>query len=177
MLAYIIRRLLLLIPTLLGIITINFIIVQLAPGGPIEQILSEVRGKGSDPTGRFTGPGSDTGQQTRQSTNSGDSTTYRGARGLPPEFIEQLKKQFGFDKPLHERYFQMLGNYVRFDFGQSYYRDKSVLGLLFEKLPVSLSIGLWTTLIIYLVAIPLGVRKAVKDGSRFDLATSGVIIA
>jgi microcin C transport system permease protein len=177
MLSYIIRRLLLLIPTLLGIITINFVIVQLAPGGPIEQVLSEVRGKGGDPTSRFTGPGSDTGQQARTSTNSGESTTYRGARGLPPEFIEQLKKQFGFDKPLHERYFQMLGNYVRFDFGQSYYRDKSVLGLLFEKLPVSLSIGLWTTLIVYLVAIPLGVRKAVKDGSRFDVATSGAIIA
>ncbi len=177
MLPYIIRRLLLLIPTLFGIITINFVVVQLAPGGPIEQILSEVRGKGGSPTDRFNGPGSDTGQRTPQSTNSAEANTYRGARGLPPEFIDQLKKQFGFDKPLLERYFLMLGNYIRFDFGDSYFRDTPVVGLLFEKLPVSLSIGLWTTLIVYLLAIPLGIRKAVKDGSRFDIATSGVVIA
>ncbi len=177
MLAYIIRRLLLLIPTLFGIITINFVVVQLAPGGPIEQIISQVRGKGVDPTTRFTGPGSDTGQQANQPTDGSSSSTYRGARGLPKDFIEQLQKQFGFDKPLHERYLLMLGNYIRFDLGKSYFRDTSVVGLLFEKLPVSLSIGLWTTLIVYLVAIPLGIRKAVRDGSRFDVATSSVIIA
>ncbi len=177
MASYIIRRLLLLIPTLLGIITINFLVVQLAPGGPVEQILSEVRGKGGDATSRFSGSGSDTGQQARQPTTSVEASTYRGARGLPKEFIDQLQKQFGFDKPLHERYFQMLGNYIRFDFGTSYFRDTSVIGLLFEKLPVSLSIGLWTTLIVYLVAIPLGIRKATRDGSRFDIATSGMVIA
>ncbi|MEO8557692.1 MAG: microcin C ABC transporter permease YejB [Rhodospirillales bacterium] len=177
MASYIIRRLLLLIPTLLGIITINFLVVQLAPGGPVEQILSEVRGKGGDATSRFSGSGSDTGQQARQPTTSVEASTYRGARGLPKEFIDQLQKQFGFDKPLHERYFQMLSNYIRFDFGTSYFRDTSVIGLLFEKLPVSLSIGLWTTLIVYLVAIPLGIRKATRDGSRFDIATSGMVIA
>lgn len=176
MLAYIIRRLLLLVPTLFGIITINFVVVQLAPGGPIEQIISEVRGKGASATAGLTGPGADTGQRGNVSA-TGDGSGYRGARGLPPEFIEQLKKQFGFDKPLLERYWLMLGNYVRFDLGKSYFRDTSVLGLLFEKLPVSISIGLWTTLIVYLVAIPLGIRKAVKDGSRFDVMTSSVIIA
>jgi microcin C transport system permease protein len=178
LLSYIIRRLLLLIPTLFGIITINFLIVQLAPGGPVEQILSEVRGKGgSDPTSRFSGPGSETAGPARPSTNSGETSTYRGARGLPKEFIDQLQKQFGFDKPLHERYFQMLVNYVRFDFGNSYFRDTSVIGLVLQKLPVSISIGLWTFLITYLVAIPLGIRKAVRDGSRFDIATSGMVIA
>ncbi len=175
MLAYIIRRLLLLVPTLFGIITINFLVVQLAPGGPVEQVLSELRGKGASATAGLTGPGADTGQRGNVSVSS-DNSGYRGARGLPPEFVEQIKRQFGFDKPLLERYWLMLGNYLRFDLGKSYFRDTSVFHLLIEKLPVSASIGIWTTLIAYLISIPLGIRKAVRDGSRFDVITTSIII-
>src|SRR3954464_15263714 len=179
MLAYIARRVLLIIPTLFGIMVINFLIVQLAPGGPIEQVLSQLQGTNVEATARIGGSsgGSDLPQQAQQSGGGGQATgRYRGAQGLDPEFIKQLEKQFGFDKPLHERFIQMMGNYLVFDFGTSYFRDQRVVDLVLDKMPVSISLGLWTTLMVYLISIPLGIRKAVKDGSRFDIWTSGVVI-
>lgn len=169
--AYILRRLLLIIPTLLGIMIVNFTLVQFVPGGPIEQIIAQVEGQG-DVTGGFTGGGGGAPEL------SGDSDTgYAGARGLPPEFIEQLEREFGFDKPPLERFLNMMWKYMRLDFGESYFRSISVVDLVLEKMPVSISLGLWSTLIAYMVSIPLGIRKAVKDGSAFDSWTSGLIIA
>ncbi|WP_193139553.1 MULTISPECIES: microcin C ABC transporter permease YejB [unclassified Meridianimarinicoccus] len=167
---YILRRLALIIPTLIGIMLINFILVQFVPGGPVEQILARIEGQG-DVFGSFAGGGGDAGGG---GTDAGDG--YLGARGLPPDFIEQLEKEFGFDKPAWQRFLNMLVNYARFDFGESYFRSISVVDLVKEKMPVSISLGLWSTLIAYLVSIPLGIRKAVKDGSRFDTWTSGAII-
>ncbi|MGB0631052.1 MAG: microcin C ABC transporter permease YejB [Alphaproteobacteria bacterium] len=174
MLAYIIRRLLLIIPTLLGIMVINFAIVQLAPGGPIEQIIAEVTGTDAGTTGRISGGGSEVSGGSSQAA-AGAATAdsgYRGAQGLDPEFIRELEKQFGFDKPMHERFIDMIGNFIVFDFGTSFFRDETVIDLVLEKMPVSISLGLWTTLIVYLVCIPLGIRKAVKDGTRFDVWTT-----
>ena len=179
MTAYIARRLLLMIPTLFGIMLVSFTVVQFAPGGPIERIIASLSGADTG-AGSRTGnsPGGDFG--TRGLPGAGQfgdtSSRYRGAQGLDPKFIEQLEKQFGFDKPVHERFFLMLWNYLRFDFGKSYFRDVSVLQLIKEKLPVSISLGLWLTLLTYLISIPLGIRKAVTDGSSFDIWTSGVII-
>ena len=166
--AYILRRLLLIIPTLIGIMLINFTLTQFVPGGPIEQIAAQVQGEG-DVFRNISGGGSggDTGATEGQ---------YEGARGLPPEFIAQLEKEFGFDKPPVERFLNMLWNYMRFDFGTSWFRSISVIDLVIEKMPVSITLGLWSTLLAYLISIPLGIRKAVKDGSRFDTWTSGVII-
>lgn len=177
MLAYIVRRLLLIVPTLLGIMIINFAIVQLAPGGPIEQIIAEVSGTDAGTTGRISGSGSEVSGGAAQSSagaNTADSG-YRGAQGLDPEFIKELEKQFGFDKPLDERFIDMMGNFIVFDFGTSFFRDETVIDLVLEKMPVSISLGLWTTLIIYIVCIPLGIRKAVKDGSRFDVWTTTLL--
>ncbi len=171
--AYIVRRLLLIIPTLLGIMLINFALVQFVPGGPVEQAIARAQG-GGDVFGGFSGGNSDAGADPLD--NASDST-YVGARGLPPEFIAELEKEFGFDKPPVQRFFNMLWNYMRFDFGESYFRQISVIDLIKEKLPVSITLGLWSTLIAYLISIPLGIRKAVKDGSRFDTWTSGAIIA
>ncbi len=179
MLAYIVRRLLLIIPTLIGIMTINFLIVQTAPGGPVEQMIAQLQGTAVDATARISGGGGgDSGAApAAESAAASDATSrYRGARGLDPKFIEELERQFGFDKPLHERFLTMMGNYLVFDFGTSYFRDRRVVDLVLEKLPVSISLGLWTTLIVYLVSIPLGIRKAVRDGSKFDIWTSGVVI-
>lgn len=167
--AYILRRLALVIPTLLGIMIINFALVQFVPGGPIEQILAQVQGQGDVFEG-FAG-GGDAGVSA-----GGVESGYAGARGLPPEFIAQLEREFGFDKPPVERFFNMLWNYMRLDFGTSYFRSISVIDLVLEKLPVSITLGLWSTLIAYAVSIPLGIRKAVNDGSRFDTWTSGLII-
>lgn len=167
--AYILRRLLLVIPTLLGIMVINFALVQFVPGGPIEQILANLEGEG-DVFEAISGGGSET------AANSSGNTDYVGARGLPPEFIAELEKEFGFDKPPFERFLDMMWNYVRLDFGESYFRSISVIDLVLEKMPVSISLGLWSTLIAYLVSIPLGIRKAVNDGTRFDTWTSGIII-
>lgn len=181
MLAYIIRRILLIFPTLFGIMVINFIVVQFAPGGPIEQIIAELTNPDISVTARFGG--SDTGDVANTSSSSvqpgsGSTTTsqYRGAEGLDPEFIKDLEKHFGFDKPLHERFFMMMWNYLRFDFGTSYFRDETVIDLVLDKMPVSISLGLWTTLLVYLISIPLGVRKAVSDGTPFDVWTSAVVI-
>ena len=167
------------IPTLFGIILINFLIVQVAPGGPVEQMIAKAQGMGGDATARISGGGGETLNNLNdayQSTQgSGGETKYRGAQGLPPEFIAEMEKQFGFDKPPYERFVLMMKNYLRFDFGESYYRDVSVVDLVLEKLPVSISLGLWSTLIIYLISIPLGIKKAVKDGERFDIWSSAVI--
>ena len=180
MAAYILRRLLLMVPTLFGIILLNFLIIQVAPGGPVEQMIAKLQGTDVSATERFTGGGSDTSatqQMQQQMMSSSGASKYRGAQGLDPEFIKELEKQFGFDKPMGERFFMMLKNYLRFDFGESYFRDRSVVDLVLEKMPVSLSLGLWTTLLVYMISIPLGIRKAVRDGSAFDVWTSGVIIA
>ena len=174
--AYILRRLLLMIPTIIGIMAINFAIIQFAPGGPVEQIIAKLQGNDVSATSRFSGGGGDFGGQQVQGGGEGINSKYRGAQGLDPEFIASLEKQFGFDKPPLTRFGEMLWNYARFDFGESYFRDISVIELIKEKLPVSISLGLWMTLLSYGISIPLGVRKAVKDGSRFDVWTSGVII-
>lgn len=166
--AYILRRLWLVIPTLFGVMLVNFALVQFVPGGPIEQVLAQLEGEG-DVFAAISGAG-DAG------IGTGGDERYIGARGLPDEFIDQLEKEFGLDKPPVERFFIMMGKYIRFDFGESYFRSIGVLELVVEKLPVSLSLGLWSTLLIYLVSIPLGVAKAVKNGSRFDTWTSGAII-
>ncbi len=163
--AYIARRLLLMIPTLIGVLLINFVIVQFAPGGPVEQIMAQVQGTADLSTSRFSGVAGD--------EVSGES---RGARGLDPAYVAELEAQFGFDRPAHERFLKMLGDYARFDFGESFYRDQTVLELIADKLPVSISLGVWTLLFTYLISIPLGIRKAVRDGSAFDIWTSAVVI-
>jgi microcin C transport system permease protein len=167
MLAYIIRRLLLIVPTLFGIMLVNFAIVQFAPGGPVEQTLAQIRQQSVGAAARVTGGGSE--------VSSGGSDTYRGARGLDPQFVEELKKQYGFDKPAAERFWDMLKSYAMFDFGTSFYRDRRVIDLVLDKMPVSISLGLWTTLLSYLISIPLGIRKAVRDGTPFDVWTSTAI--
>jgi microcin C transport system permease protein len=171
MLAYAIRRILLMIPTLFAIILVNFVIVQAAPGGPVDQLIAQLKGGGGT-LERVTGGG---GELSRPAPTSGENQT-RGARGLDPEFIKQIEKLYGFDKPPAERFLIMIRNYLTFDFGTSFYRDRPVVQLIADKLPVSISLGLWATLITYLVSIPLGIRKAVRDGSRFDLWTSGAVI-
>src|SRR4026209_1617233 len=194
--AYIVRRLLFMIPTLLGILLVSFVVVQFAPGGPVERVIAQLSGADTGASSRIpgSGQGGDFGGRGAQGGAAGDPTTsqdpgaqgprpvapttpkYRGARGLDPEFIKKLEKQFGFDKPAYERFFLMLKNFIVFDFGKSYFRDTSVMQLITEKLPVSMSLGIWMTLLTYLISIPLGIRKAVSDGSRFDVWTSGVII-
>lgn len=170
MAAYILRRLLLVLPTLFGIMLINFTLTQFVPGGPIEQILARIEGGGD----AFVGIN---GADTIEATDlGGNDSGYEGAQGLPPEFIEELEREFGFDKPPVQRFFLMMWNYLRFDFGDSYFRSESVLALVADKLPVSITLGLWSTLITYLVSIPLGIRKAIRDGSNFDTWTSGLII-
>ena len=179
MAAYIIRRILFMVPTLLGIMLVSFLVVQFAPGGPVERVIAKISGSDTGATSRISGsPGGDFGAQGRTQGGPADaaSSKYRGAQGLDPEFIKSLEKQFGFDKPAHERFLLMLWNYARFDFGKSYFRDVSVLQLIKEKLPVSMSLGIWMTLFTYLISIPLGIRKAMQDGSRFDVWTSGVIV-
>jgi microcin C transport system permease protein len=173
MLAYIIRRLLLIIPTLLGIMVVNFVIIQAAPGGPVEQALAQLERVGGAAAERVTRAGGEFAGAAKGGQEAGG---YRGAKGLDPAFIKELEKQFGFDKPAHERFWLMMKNYATFDFGSSFFRDRSVVTLVVEKMPVSISLGLWTTLIVYLVSIPLGIAKAVRDGSRFDVVTSGVIV-
>ena len=176
MAAYIIGRLLLMVPTLFGIMAISFIVIQFAPGGPVEQVIARLSGDGGGSLDRISGGGGDSGMQSFDAAGSGAESRYRGAQGLDPAFIAQLEKQFGFDKPPVERFFGMLWDYLRFDFGESYFRDISVIDLILEKMPVSISLGLWITLISYLISIPLGIRKAVKDGSAFDIWTSGIVI-
>ncbi|MCG6121868.1 MAG: microcin C ABC transporter permease YejB [Microvirga sp.] len=172
--AYIARRLLLMIPTLFGIMLISFAIVQFAPGGPVERVISQLQGADVGATARFSGGGGD--GMGGGFDGGGQSSTYRGAQGLDPAFIAELERQFGFDKPAHERFGLMMWNYLRFDFGESYFRDISVLELIKEKLPVSISLGIWMMIISYAISIPLGVRKAVRDGTPFDWWTSAIVV-
>ncbi len=177
--AYVIRRLLLIIPTLLAIMVINFIVIQIAPGGPVEQAIAELTGEGSAITDRITRGGGETlqsgGKRLMDATGSSENK-YRGAQGLDPEFIKELEVRFGFDKPIHIRFVDMMKNYIVFDFGDSFFRDRKVVDLVIDKMPVSISLGIWTTLLVYLISIPLGISKAVRDGSRFDLWTSVLIV-
>ena len=170
MFAYILRRLLLMIPTILGILVISFAIVQFAPGGPVERVIAQLQGQDAGATSRFGG-GNGVGAGT-----GGNDSRYRGAQGLDPKFIAELEKQFGFDKPAWQRFLIMVEHYATFDFGRSYFRDAPVIKLIGEKLPVSISLGLWMTLLSYAISIPLGIAKAMRDGSRFDVWTSAVIV-
>lgn len=174
MYAYILRRLALIPLTLLGIIAINFAIVQIAPGGPVEQLLAQLRDTAVAATARVGGgEGAEAG---RAAIGAGDPGAYRGAQGLDPAFIAELNRQFGFDQPAHARFGLMVRDYLTFDLGKSYFRDREVLDLVLEKLPVSISLGVWSTLLIYVISIPLGVAKAVRDGSRFDVLSSAAVI-
>jgi microcin C transport system permease protein len=169
--AYILRRLLLIVPTLLGIMIINFALTQFVPGGPIEQIIAQLEG-GGDVFQNIAGGG----EGGATAFESAGNDRYLGSRGLPPEFIADLERQFGFDKPPLARFLDMMWGYLRFDFGESYFRSISVIDLVIEKLPVSITLGLWSTVLAYAISIPLGIRKAVRDGSPFDTWTSGAII-
>ncbi|MDE1993254.1 MAG: microcin C ABC transporter permease YejB [Rhizobiaceae bacterium] len=171
--AYILRRLLLMIPTIIGIMAISFTIVQFAPGGPVEQVIAQLTGQADNATGRLSGGGDMLAQQQAADDSS---SKYRGAQGLDPELIAKLDKQFGFDKPPLTRFGLMMWNYIRFDFGESFYRNTTVVDLILQKLPVSISLGIWILIFSYAISIPLGIRKAIQDGSTFDVWTSGIII-
>ena len=176
MTAYIIRRLLFVIPTLFIILLTNFVFIQFAPGGPVELAIARIQGTAVDATARVSGGGGEQAQGGQQSGNQANNSQYRGARGLDPKLIAELEKQYGFDKPAHERFYLMVRDYLKFDFGQSFYQNRSVVDLVIEKMPVSISIGIWTTLLVYLISIPLGIMKAVRDGSGFDIWTSVIVI-
>src|SRR5271163_4570061 len=179
MTAYIVRRILFMIPTIFGIMLVSFVVIQFAPGGPVERVIAQLSGNDTGATSRISGSaGGDFGSRggLQNGAQMDVNSKYRGAQGLDPAFIKSLEKQFGFDKPAYERFFIMMGHYLRFDFGKSYFRDVSVLQLIKEKLPVSISLGIGMTLLSYLISIPLGIRKAVRDGTPFDTWTSGVII-
>jgi microcin C transport system permease protein len=173
MAAYIVRRLLLMIPTLFGIMLINFLLIQFAPGGPVERVIAQLTGSDTGVIGRGGGGADFAGGAL--SAGAGSNPLYRGRQGLDPEFIKELNHQFGFDKPPVERFFEMVGNYLTFNFGKSYFRSDTVIHLIIEKMPVSISLGLWTTLLTNLISIPLGIAKAVRDGTRFDVVTSAAI--
>ena len=174
MIAYIIRRLVLIIPTLLGIMTLNFFVIQIAPGGPVEQMIAKLQGTEVSSTERIFGGGEDIKQSS--GSKSGGESKYRGAQGLDPELVQEIERMYGFDKPIHVRFLEMLRNYLVFDFGESFFRDRKVTDLILEKMPVSISLGVWSTLAVYLVSIPLGIRKAVRHGSRFDVWSSTIVI-
>lgn len=176
MTAYIIRRLLFVIPTLFIILLTNFVFIQFAPGGPVELAIARIQGTAVDATARVSGGGGEQAQGGQRSGNQANNSQYRGARGLDPKLIAELEKQYGFDKPAHERFYLMVRDYLKFDFGQSFYQNRSVVDLVIEKMPVSISIGIWTTLLVYLISIPLGIMKAVRDGSGFDIWTSVIVI-
>ena len=174
--AYLIKRLLLIIPTLFGIMVINFAIIQIVPGGPVEQMIAQMTGTAVESTARFSGGGEGelSSNFDASSFDNGDSK-YRGAQGLDPDIIKEIEMMYGMDKPAHERFFKMLKSYISFDFGESFFRDQKVTSLVLDKMPVSISLGLWTTLLVYLISIPLGIRKAIKDGSRFDIISSSIV--
>lgn len=175
MLNYILRRLALMVPTIFGILLVSFVVIQFVPGGPVERMIAQLQGHGGDATSRFSGGNADMASGSVNAQMTGQNSGYRGAQGLDPEFVKELEKLYGFDKPAPERFVTMIGNYLRFDLGESYYRDIKVTDLVLEKMPVSISLGLWSTLLIYLISIPLGIRKAVKDGQSFDIWTSAAI--
>jgi len=169
--AYLIRRILLIFPTLFGIMLINFAVIQIVPGGPVEQMIAQMTGTAVESTARFSGGGEG---ELNSSFDDGDSK-YRGAQGLDPDIIKEIEIMYGMDKPAHERFLKMLKSYVLFDFGESFFRDQKVTSLVLDKMPVSISLGLWTTLLVYIISIPLGIRKAIKDGSRFDIISSSIV--
>lgn len=171
MIPYIVRRLLLLIPTLWLIITINFFIIQVAPGGPVEQMLAQQQGISSQVLDRITNNNSE-----EIKTSTEESGGYNPSQGLDDKVVEEIRASFGFDKPIHIRYGNMLWDYAKFDFGDSLFKANSVIGLIIERLPVSISLGLWVTIITYMVAIPLGIKKAIKNNSTFDIWTSTSLI-
>ena len=174
--SYLIRRILLIFPTLFGIMLINFAVIQIVPGGPVEQMIAQMTGTAVESTARFSGAGEgelDSGFDA-SSFEDGDSN-YRGAQGLDPDIIKEIEIMYGMDKPAHERFIKMLKSYVLFDFGESFFRDQKVTSLVLDKMPVSISLGLWTTLLVYLISIPLGIRKAINDGSRFDIISSSIV--
>ncbi len=176
MLAYLLRRLLLVVPTLFGIMVLNFFIVQTAPGGPVEQMIAQIQGTAVGATERFSGSSSGGELIQRPQNESSGPGAYRGARGLPPEVIQRIERMYGFDKPIWERFWIMMKSYVVFDFGDSFFKNRKVVDLVIDKMPVSISLGLWTTLLVYLISIPLGIHKAIRDGSRFDVASSSILI-
>ena len=174
--AYLIRRILLIFPTLFGIMLINFAVIQIVPGGPVEQMIAQMTGTAVESTARFSGGGEGelSSNFDASSFDNGDSK-YRGAQGFDPDIIKEIEIMYGMDKPAHERFFKMLKSYIFFDFGESFFRDQKVTSLVLDKMPVSISLGLWTTLLVYLISIPLGIRKAIKDGSRFDIISSSIV--
>ena len=172
--SYIVRRLLLLIPTLWAIITINFFVVQVAPGGPVDLMIGEIRGIEGQMLDRITNANQ---EEVRLDTDDSRESSYASAKGLDPEVIEAIEKRFGFDKPPIERYFSMMWDYITFDFGDSLFKANSVVGLIVERMPVSLSLGLWSTLLVYMISIPLGIRKAIKHSSQFDVWSTSVLVA
>jgi microcin C transport system permease protein len=174
--AYLIRRVLLIFPTLFGIMLINFAVIQIVPGGPVEQMIAQMTGTAVESTARFSGGGEGELNSSfdASSFDDGDSK-YRGAQGLDPDIIKEIEVMYGMDKPAHERFFKMLKSYIFFDFGESFFRDQKVTSLVLDKMPVSISLGLWTTLLVYLISIPLGIRKAIKDGSSFDIISSSIV--
>ena len=174
MTAYIIRRLLLVVPTLIGIMTVNFVIIQIAPGGPVEQMIAKLQGEAVSATERLSGGGEDVKGQKKAISEK--TSKYRGAQGLAPELVAEIELMYGFDKPIHVRFFKMMRDYATFNFGDSFFRDQKVVDLVLDKMPVSISLGIWSTLVIYLVSIPLGIRKALKHGSRFDVWSSTIVI-
>ena len=174
--AYLVRRILLIFPTLFGIMLINFAVIQIVPGGPVEQMIAQMTGTAVESTARFSGGGEGELSSNFDASNfdNGDSK-YRGAQGLDLDIIKEIEIMYGMDKPAHERFFKMLKSYIFFDFGESFFRDQKVTSLVLDKMPVSISLGLWTTLLVYLISIPLGIRKAIKDGSRFDIISSSIV--
>ncbi len=174
--AYLVRRVILIFPTLFGIMLINFAVIQIVPGGPVEQMIAQMTGTAVESTARFSGGGEGELNSSfdASSFDDGDSK-YRGAQGLDPDIIKEIEVMYGMDKPAHERFFKMLKSYIFFDFGESFFRDQKVTSLVLDKMPVSISLGLWTTLLVYLISIPLGIRKAIKDGSRFDIISSSIV--
>ena len=176
MTAYIIRRLLLIIPTLFGIMLINFAVVQIVPGGPVEQMIAQMTGTAVESTARFSGGGEGENLTNFDNTsNTNIDSKYRGSQGLDPDIIREIEAMYGMDKPAYIRFLSMMKDYLTFNFGESFFRDRKVIDLVLDKMPVSISLGLWTTLLVYLISIPLGIRKAINDGSRFDIASSSII--
>lgn len=176
MTAYIIRRLLLVIPTLLGIMLINFAVIQIVPGGPVEQMIAQMTGTAVESTARFSGGGEGENLNSISTSDSSNfDSKYRGAQGLDPDIIKEIEEMYGMNRPAHIRFFSMLKDYLTFDFGESFFRDQKVISLVLDKMPVSISLGLWTTILVYLVSIPLGIRKAIRDGSQFDITSSTII--
>ncbi len=175
MTAYIIRRLLLIIPTLFGIMIINFAVIQIVPGGPVEQMIAEMTGTAIESTARFSGAGEGENINFDSTSSSNFDSKYTGAQGLDPDIIKEIEKMYGLDKPAYIRFINMMKNYITFNFGESFFRDQKVMDLVLDKMPVSISLGLWTTILVYLISIPLGIRKAIKDGTNFDITSSTII--